>query len=295
MQASLFFALALAPAVDVILVPDDQPDLPAAIAAAAAGDTILVQTAADQNVFGSGVVLDKALTIVGDPVCRIDVFGSGLQLNGPGTGEVVLRNVSIQYAFGDSNGAETLYGGGFDSVRLIDCSILHDNVAGSGLITQSYPAVDLPTVQQLSAVRCNLLGGPAGSDDCVTPAFYVDGREGIRAPQASVLLVQSLVRGGRGGQGVESTFAPCPGDLAGWGGKGGDGVVAARVRSVSSFVHGGPGITWLSYLSEMCHVGGTVPCGQQPNGDPFVVSGSLVVQYLLAPPPAGFAPAGSSR
>ena len=263
---------------DVIVVPDDQPDLQAAIAAASAGDTVVVRTAADQNTGGNGVVLDKALTIVGDPLCEIQVFGfgGGLQLAGPGAGEVVLVGLSIRYSQVDSSGVPLLYGGGFDAVHLIDCAIRHDNAALTGLITTSHPAVDLPTVSELSVVDCDLLGGPAGSDACIPAGVYTNGREGIRAPVASVLLLDSRVIGGRGGVGNEFTFDPCPGDLATWGGRGGDAVVAAEVHSFNSTVTGGSGVTWQSYVSGLCDVGGTLACGTQPDGARFVVGGVLV-------------------
>lgn len=260
-----------------IVVPHDQPHLAAAIAAASHDDVIVVRTSADQNVSGAPIVIDRAITIIGDPVCNISLFGTtgGLQLAGPGTGEVVLSGLRIYYTATDSNGIPSLSGTGFDAVRLIGCDIQHKNLQPTGLITKSFAAVSLPKVKQLTVIDSVLLGGPAGSDDCSDVSFYINGQDGIFAPNSSVLIVDSTVTGGRGGLAFESTYKTCPASLATWGGKGGNGVRAAEVHAWNSVVFGGAGVTWLSFDSGLCNVGSVTTCGTQPDGAAFVVSGPL--------------------
>jgi hypothetical protein len=272
------FALVGSARAGTIVVPTDQPHLSAAIAAAAPGDTIRIQTSLDQGGSSLGIVIDKPLTIVGEPVCNIDIppFGQTLVLNGPGSGDVFLLGLKINYSHTDSDGAATLSGGGFDSVWLEGCTIEHNNTQPSGLITQSFPAIDLGSVKRLTVINSQLVGGPAGIDACGPASFFIDGEAGIRAPSTSVLLIDSTVRGGSGGSLTETTYEACPASLSSWGGRGGDGVVAGDVHSWNSTVSGGIGVKWERYVSQICGLGSTVGCGTQPAGQAFVVTGNLV-------------------
>ena len=238
LTALLLAALALTPSATAgeIVVPTDQPDLQAALAAAAPGDVIRVRTNADQAVAPS-LVIDKPVTILGEPVCniRIQHLGPhGIELQGPGSGEVTLARVDLRYASQDSSGARAIFGGGFDVVHLVDSDIVHDHAPFSGLITESYPAVELTGVTLLSVAGSHLRGGRAGADSyCVSPSsfHFTDGRAGIDAPNTAVLLTDSVVEGGVGGDGTEVAFLPCDTSLDGWGGRGGAGVRGDALRS----------------------------------------------------------------
>ncbi|MDF1798385.1 MAG: hypothetical protein P1V81_04355 [Planctomycetota bacterium] len=281
----LFAVWALVPIASAseIVVPRDHPDLGAALAAAAPGDVILVRTVADQaaSTHPYTLVIDKPVTIIGEPVCNIGVDGSGpfgIELKGPGYGEVTLSRVAISYSFGDSSGAPTLRGGGFESVNVIDSSIDHDNCACSGMITASYPAIELSDVQRLTVVGSVLRGGPAGVDSyCIPASSYIDGSAAIAAPSTAVLLLDSHVEGGRGSYGLELTFELCTTAPAGWGGRGGDGVQAAELYSINTTVVGGLGTTWI-YEPWTCKPSSPLAqrCGDMPAGRAFVVGGTLV-------------------
>lgn len=285
----LLLALGLSPAAaaDTLIVPDDHPTLAAAIDAAQPFDTVLVRTSLDQNGLGP-VFVDKSLTVRGEPVCNFDLGTPALILNGPGGARLELENVVMGYGFTDANARASLSGTGFEEVLLKGCEILHDNVAGSGLISLTEPAVDLPQVQRLALLDTVLLGSPAGADGCVIDIFqYANGEPGIFAPNADVTLLSSEVTGGRGGQ-VETTVQPCPGDIAEWPGKGGAAIVAANVFQTASTTTGGQGALWRSQVLGLCDVGQSVVCGFQPQAAAFDVLGSVVDRELglLASPPS---------
>lgn len=282
-------ALALPPVAkaDTLIVPDDAPNLALAIQQAQAFDTIVVRTTLDQNALGP-VFVDKSLTVRGEPVCNFDLNTPALLLNGPGEARLVLENVVMGYGVADADARASLSGTGFEEVALRSCQLLHDNFAGSGLITLTEPAVDLPDVKRLVLLDSELLGSPAGADDCVINlAFYVDGEPGIFAPLADVTLLSSEVTGGRGGY-LETTVQPCPSQISEWPGKGGVGIVAANVIQTNSIVQGGAGAEWQSLLSGLCRQPPAVSCGIQPQAAPFELSGGLIQRdaALLAGPPS---------
>ncbi len=257
-----------------LFVPSDHPNLAAAIAHAQPGDEIVVQTNADQNQGFLPIVIDKPLEIRGEPVCNVLLGVDGLLLDGPGSGKLVLENVHIGYAQLDSNGKKSLSGGGFDQVFLRGCTIRHDNVSLSGLITTSEPAIDLLDVEQLILLDCNVLGGKAGADSCLfSLSNYQNGKPGIFARNSQVVLIDSQVRGGIGGA-SEFTSQPCPGDLTAWPGKGGIGAIARQLILLgNSSVAGGAGASWSSFPLGICNVGKSITCGTQPNGSAALVSG----------------------
>ncbi|MHC4377716.1 MAG: hypothetical protein ACYS26_14030 [Planctomycetota bacterium] len=284
---TLPLAVSFQASADTLVVPDDAINLTAAIAIAQPGDTILVRTTLDQNGLGP-VFVDKSLTVRGEPVCNFDLGAPALILAGPGGARLELENVVMGYGFTDSEARPSLSGTGFEEVVLKGCEILHDNFAGSGLITLTEPAVDLPGVERLILLDSELLGSPAGADGCVINlSFYADGEPGIYAPAAEVILLASDVVGGRGGQ-VETTVQPCPNDIAEWPGKGGVAVVAANVSQTQSTTSGGQGALWRSQVLGLCDVGQSVVCGFQPQAAAFDVSGSVVDRELslLASPPS---------
>lgn len=280
-------ACAFRASADTLIVPDDAINLTAAVALAQPGDTILVRTTLDQNGLGP-VLIDKSLTVRGEPVCNFDLGAPALILTGPGDARLELENVVMGYGFTDADARPSLSGTGFEEVVLKGCEIFHDNFAGSGMITLTEPAVDLPDVERLALLDTQLLGSPAGADDCVINLFlFGNGEPGIFAPAADVTLLASEVSGGRGGQ-VESTVQPCPGDLSEWPGKGGIAVVAARVFQTQSTATGGQGALWRSQVLGLCNVGQSVVCGFQPQAAAFEVSGGVIDRELslLACPPS---------
>ena len=259
-----------------ILVPTDAPNVQAAVFASSPGDVIRVQTSAIQS---GTLSIQHPLSIVGDPVCNYR-FGYGQDafvLNGPGSGEVILANISLSYLAGDSNGSRSVWGGGFDHVAILDSTFLHNNTEPTGTITSVFPAVELSDVARLSVMNSTLLGGPAGTDSCVlNPQLFAEnGAPGIQAPNTDVLLVSSTVTGGAGGSGLEIAFNPCPPSVDTWNGRGGDGVVARSLHMYASTVSGGQGVLWQSDPTGFCQ--GAVDCGQAADGLAQVVSGTQVV------------------
>lgn len=291
MRFALFLGLPLSltfqASADTLIVPDDAINLTAAIAIAQPGDTILVRTTLDQNGLGP-VFVDKSLTVRGEPVCNFDLGAPALILSGPGDARLELENVVMGYGFTDANARPSLSGSGFEEVVLKGCEILHENVAASGLITLTEPAVDLPQVQRLTLLDTELLGSPAGADDCVINIVqYANGERGIFAPNADVTLLSSVVTGGRGGF-EETTVQPCPSDISAWPGKGGTAIVAANVFQTDSTATGGQGAVWRSQVLGLCGVGQSNVCGSQPQAAAFEVSGGVIDRELsmLASPPS---------
>ena len=269
-----------------IRIPSDQPDLVAAIAAASPGDTILVQTSADQMApYPLSVVIDKPLTIVGDPVCKLDLqsYQAAFELAGPGHGEVTLTRVSIRYfSSGDAIGDVSLFGGGFDTLNLIDSSIRQDNTSVTGTQTKVFPAVELTSVGTLNVIHSDLLGGTANIYYCGDASAALSGREGIFAPNTSVLVIDSTINGGAGSSfGTEKTSLPCTGDFPSWGARGGAGIIAKDLYLWNSTVAGGVGASW--YYDPLClGVSPLTLCGTTATGAPFVVSGTLSINACQA-------------
>ncbi len=263
-------------------VPADHPDLASALAAAAPGDVIRVQTIADQALpSGAALQVTKPVTIVGEPVCHIEMKGAvfppdgGLELAGPGSGEVVLVGVEIDYLVGFENGMPSLRGTGFDALRLYDCRIRHDNLTPTGAITEAFPAVDLTGVAELTVVASDLLGGRRYADFCVPTFVHGDGVAGIQAPGTSVLVVDSTVTGGDGGWSVEYWLPTCLPSLATLPGAGGPGIVADEVHTWGSTVLGGAGVDVYIDPIGFCSPSDFVYCGKKADGSPFLTTGTL--------------------
>jgi hypothetical protein len=122
-----------------ILVPADQPDLISALDAAAPGDTIRVQTTADQapQSMWTPITIDKPITIIGEPVCSIEILANrkGLALTEPISGEVVLSGLKMDFGmYKDQDGGSAITGGGFDALHLVDCIVKQDVAAVSGTV-----------------------------------------------------------------------------------------------------------------------------------------------------------------
>jgi len=261
-------------------VPGDFPDLQAGIDGAAPGDVVIVHG----SNFGP-VVIDKPLTIIGDPPflmfggCASDPAcatcpppESAFRLEGPGAGKVTL--VGFKIVNPDCLWpAPGISGGGFDELHLYS-SVIAMSPAQTGLGHGADGiAVDVPFVAMTdSQIQA------AGSDgDHCAGFLFDDEAAGIRAPGASVLLVDSVVTGGSSGLGASLCCAACScpalPDPA-LGGAGGPGVVAGEVFLAGATVFGGSGATFFAYPAGTPQQPAGVPveCGSQPDGPPFVAS-----------------------
>ena len=258
-----------------IRIPADQPDLEAALAVAVANDVILVQTTADQGVPSGSLRVTQPVAIIGDPVCNIAVgyFAGGISLEGPGFGEVTLMNVELQSASFSYLWSSPLRGGGFDSLSLYGFQAADNFVPA----TDSGPSgLELSGIPSLTIVDSYLWGQGSGTDAfCVgvTPYPWVPGN-GIFAPESTVLIIDSIVRGGYGGNsGVEYIEGACPPDLSIYGGQGGNGIVAKNVYAWNSSIRPGVGVVFRSW-DESCGSGTFTECGKQADGRAVIVSGT---------------------
>ncbi len=283
-------------------VPSPYPTVQAAINAASAGDIILVHG----GTYGP-VVVDKALTIIGDPMPTIsNTIAAGsmpsvppaIGLAGPGSGVVRLvnlktRGVTDGMYYGQTNSG--IGGGGFAELHVEDCDIEPADwqyLSGVGI---GEPAIEV-SVPYVVIARSRVKGGETGTDSSCYVGVPASGA-GVCAGTSTVVVLDSEIRGG---DGADLSFLPgCwPYPLSLAGGAGGDGVVADRL------FEGGP-------LSEVeGGGGGDITCwglviGQTPDGAAFTVNtyvplgadlcanGPLVlnawlVLYMLPAGPASF-------
>ena len=274
---------------DTLIVPDDAADLAAAVAMAQAGDTILVRTSADQNSQGP-VVLNKSLTVVGDPVCNFNLTDHALILNGPANARLELENVFMSYESDPNpNANASLAGAGFEEVVLKNCEIIHDNLAVAAPIEVTSPAAFLPDVKRVVLLDSKLVGSAVGTDqECVVNLanFMDQAATGLSAPQADVFLLSSQVTGGRGGY-TEKAVWPCPSDIAEWPGKGGVGLIAKSVAVTNSSVSSGPSAQWTTVFPNLCDDPAT-SCGAPFEAAALEVTGGVIDREvsLLGTPPS---------
>jgi hypothetical protein len=281
LQLAACAALTL-PAAAQIHVPDDYPNLQAAIDAAAPGDVIVVSSNTDLP-----VVIDKPLTIIGDPV-----FGGylgcapnnhGITLAGPGSGTVVLvryQTSSLDCATLGSG----IVGGGFDELHVIDSSIeLNPSYSGLGHGNDAIE-VDVPVL----LVSGSAIKGKGSDTDASCFGFvHEDLAAGIRAPNSQVILLDSTVGGGA------TKFLCCvscdcptlPNPTLG--GSGGPGVVADRVFLSNSQVTGGQGAEYLAYPfgDTYTPLGNPLHCLSQADGPDFVMNDYDALYDSLSGPP----------
>ena len=285
MRAALLAAslLASAPAAlaGTIQVPADQPTLALAIQAAAAGDVIVVAGGSHPP-----ITIDKPLTIIGAPQATIfntvavgPAVPPAITLAGPGGGAVRLENVKT---LGAANGlvfataGSGIAGGGFDALEVHDSSIAPStwfNLTGIGI---GAPAIDV-SVPLVTIARSFVEGGQTQTDAC-DYAGVPDGAVGVRAQSATVVVLDSIVRGGRG---PDLCFSPglCPGNCPCpfLGGLGGTGVEALRVLRSNSTIEGGAG------QLVQC---GDQPTGTQPDGADVLTAEEIDLGHeLMAPTP----------
>ncbi|MBK6941542.1 MAG: hypothetical protein IPH13_15290 [Planctomycetes bacterium] len=269
--------------------------LQAALDAAAPNDVIHVKGGTYVE-----ITIAKPVTIVGDPMPTIrtplphEYTGSTLTcppaitLAGPGTGTVTLVDVKAA-GFADASFFAAfdamLAGGGFTSLRIVGGSVTGPDAIfstgvgpGAAAIKTSIPLIHLAST--------TIVGGENTTDvPCaLMPPF---GPLGIDAPNSTIVVLDSVVRGGRGSDTVscfggicgDGSPPPCP--CAYKGGYGGDGIRAQRVYVSNSLVTGGPGMLLVSDCA------GGVPWGQQPDGAPYAPGVAVVAlnNDLTSSPP----------
>jgi hypothetical protein len=267
-SASLAAILAAGSTLAQIEVPGDYATLQAAITAAAPGSTIVVTT----PVLQGPIVIDKPLTIIGDPVANLGTDGLchtpipiPVELAGPGYGTVVLAQVNLQQCIDGGYMTEVLGGGGFSELHIYDSTVFTSptGLTGSGA-GDAAVKVSVPFVLVSGST---VIGGADAIDICTFGGFggiqipYL-AYPAIDAPGSLVTLLDSFVQGGS-----HLTFCceycACPADLSTIVSPGGPGVVASEVLVAGGTVAGGAGAR---ILADM------VFCGTSPDGPAFVAS-----------------------
>ncbi len=252
-----------------IRVPGDYPTLQAAIDAAQAGDVITVSTASVQE----PVVIDKPLTILGDPVLNVRSGCDGydfepfhaFRLAGPGSGRVVIGNAKLASTADCAHPASSIGGGGFAELHLFNATFKPSPLLSGTADGCSTIKVDVPHVLIEGS---EIVGGESDADDCYG---YLHGGiwSAIEAPASTVTVLGSKITGS-----VEPLFycckgCTCPTSLPS-GGEGGHGIVALEVFvDGASEVQGGVGAT---YYAKLLSSDPGTPCGKKPDGQAFVAS-----------------------
>ncbi len=255
-----------------IHVPGDFPNVQSTIDAASPGDTILVHLSTT-----GPLVIDKPLTIVGDPLlslfdgwplfggnCLAGTWQNPVTLAGSGSGTVILVNVVREASgvFDCFQQPAVIVGGGFSELHILDSKIHapDSGISGSGF---GSPAIDVD-VPLLLVVNSDVKGGNDDVDACVSPFSTVPvlGHAGIKNPQGAVVVLDSKVEGGNGGFAC-FTWPDChvPSTVLGLG-VGGTGVVAQDLFTANSTVAGGDGSTLLVDIGG----GNLVACNEYPDG-----------------------------
>lgn len=270
-------------------------DLQAAIDAAAPGDVLRIIGGAYPP-----ITIDKPLTLVGAPVATLQ-FGpqasatdpqgqaAAVTLKGSGVGRVALHGLRSA-GFADSQQFERagagLAGRGFEAVEVLHCEFVGAKWANA--VAPRPGAAGIAVKVPFVAVSHSMVGASdaAGSDDdelnCLPNAE--SGAPGLLAEAtpsgpASVLLLDSTVRGGRGSalciwQSLCWLGYLCP--LPDLPGRGGPGVAAGSLFSAGSVVQGGPG--------GFCVCGDfyvVYPAGTQPAGNALQVDSAF--EFLPGP------------
>ncbi|GEM_PF-3137941 len=279
--ASLSLALLmLVPAEAVcsqLVVPDNYAKIQDAIDAAAAGDVILVKNSQGQA-SNIPVIIDKALTIVGEPYLELEVVECGnypipfgaVWLAGPGSGTVTLIGLRTEIPGYDCVWpAPFVAGGGFDALHIYDSDMRPANGGQTGTGYAGH-AIDVD-VNRVVVVNSTITGGSVRDYDCGGMPGVSAGTA-IRLPGGTVVALDSTLVGGSGIS-TCCTYCSCPPDLTGINGVGGVAVEAALLYSAGTSITGGSGAEYLAYLGG---VSGQPPsCGYLADGAAMVVGSSV--------------------
>lgn len=257
--------------------------LQTALDAAAPGDVIEVR--GGEYV---AITIAKPVTLIGSPRPTIrppnpseGAFDctAAITLAGTGVGVVTLIDLEIG-GLGSADWFSVFHaaieGGGFTALRVQECIVSGPDLVYATGIGVGAEAIRT-TVPLLYVCASQLSGGENSTD--VGCAAMPHGRCGIDAPNATVVVLDSVVTGGLGSDhvacfddfcGTSQPPNPCP---CSWlGGAGGDGIRAQRVFVANSYVSGGAGMT----VTDVCGLSGTL-WGTQPDGAPYA-SGTVVTQ-----------------
>ncbi len=259
-----------------IVVPTDYPDLAAAIAAAPPHATIVVATQVQQP----RVVIDKPLTIIGDPIANIGLPSNQpcwsqpaywkpcIELDGPGAGRVALVQVRLTRGGNCPSMQPLLLGGGFDELHLesVEAVVPLTGFDGLGYGTSAIET-DVPFVLVTDST---LVGGNDQTDDFSLFEYLpLETYPAIQAPASDVTLLDSYVVGGSLDTPYGCYGCPCPELTASTtSGAGAPAVVASSLFVAGGYVVGGAGA---QVVAAPLRVGGDwSDCGNAPDGPPAI-------------------------
>ena len=244
--------LAVAPRASVLVVGPSGPfaDVASAVAAAADGDTLLVET----GTYGAVTIDSKSLTVVADEGATVVLEGETAVAN-LALGElVVLAGITFR-----ATGARALVGSANQgTLRLQACAVVAQSASPGCALRDG--AV-FTGCDDLALEGSSFLGGdqPSGG------AASCPGGVGLRLASSRAALYDCLVRGGRGGADLGAACGPsCPS-----GGPGGDAAVAVGsfVFAANTGFQGGAGAHGVD-ASGGCL--GTLASNGGPGGDGYV-------------------------
>jgi len=279
LTALLLLALTGGLGAQVIDVYGSEYDLQTAVEAAPAGATLLIHGGPYEP-----LVIDKPLTLIGDPAPAITPGGNNpelatapVRLAGPGGGRVRLVNLQLGSSanggfFFDSE--PSIVGGGFERVEVFDSVV--EGAPWDFPYDVAYPGADAINVDVplLWVERCIVHGGDAANSDNAPVIVAYDAGTAIRST-GTVVVIDSQVSGGNGvdhrydsgGAVLCPSFDP--------GGAGGDGVVAPHLVHANSSFSAGVGSRWFD------EIGGDL-CLVEPDGTALIVDSQLPLASTLS-------------
>ncbi len=278
---ALLLAVSLADdaSAQLVEVPGDHADLQTAIDLVAPGTTILIHGGQYE-----AIVIDKPLTLIGDPPPYITPGGSNpalaeaaIRLVGPGAGTVRLVDLLIGgtvYGGFFSASEPSIAGGGFDQLEVFDSIVEGAPWAFAyNVVFPGADAIDV-TVPLVWIERCTVQGAHAANADNSAVTQAEDAGTAIRA-SGTVVVLDSTVAGGNGAycrydsSGANTCPPTCPG------GAGGHGVVCQRLVHSNSTFSAGVGSSWHDEL-------GTAFCCQGPAGTAKIVANETTLTNNLS-------------
>jgi hypothetical protein len=284
LACALAGALAL-PAAAQVYVPGDFPTLQSAIDGSPPGAVILA------SVNSGPIVIDKPITILGNPSWKVTVpclsaLPNAIELQGPGTGQVVLGGFSTELINCSPRGS-AIAGGGFDELHLLDATMPALADIWLDGTTKGNDGIDVD-VAVLLISGCTIEA--TGSDSALCYSAWgvlphVDAA-GVRAPGSQVLVLDSTIVGGETNDlcAMHLDCPTLPDPLLP--GAGGPGVIAGALFVSNSEIRGGEGARPRSYAygDPYSPLGVPLVCGQQPDGPDTVVDSYQPLRATLEGP-----------
>jgi len=268
-------ALATSTWSQVFHVPGDFDDLQVALDSVPEGAT--VRTGGTWN----AIVIRKPVTLVGGTYVGGYDLGQVtplIALQGSGHGRVVLTDIHAEKQAAGSfqiwGLAPGIQGGGFDELHVLDSVVRAPSFCAYGgqggalpcqLNGSMYPGQSALSIEGVLPLvfleRCTLEGSRSEGYD---PSFPLPGPAAVRAPNSTVVVLDSSLQGGACGAFDLPVPATCS-DFAGLG-SGGPGIVAQSLYHAGSTFTGGAGGT----LSGLLDDGSPGPCPWTgPEGKPI--------------------------